>query len=200
MTSRCRSPRATARELNVIERTSAPISARIDPQGRDCQRRRTLLRDPSLCWSTTGGSALCRRSADRERLRILVVMSLVNATLTLPGIAVFILTIVPCGHSNVRSLARSVSKPCAVYCYRLVDTVYHEAFRAIFDANVTHRDSAGIMAIRLRPVRGFAVVADGSASSPRCSHGCLFSSPANAGGAVDPGVPAPARCISRPAP
>ncbi|HEX8842309.1 MAG TPA: protein translocase subunit SecD, partial [Sphingomicrobium sp.] len=45
---------------------------------------------------------------------------------------------------------------------RLIDAVetgYHEAFRAIFDANVTHVISAGIMAyFGSGPVRGFAVV------------------------------------------
>jgi preprotein translocase subunit SecD len=40
-----------------------------------------------------------------------------------------------------------------------VETGYHEAFRAIFDANVTHVISASIMAyFGSGPVRGFAIV------------------------------------------
>jgi len=91
---------------------------------------------------------------------ILGIMSLFNATLTLPGIAGFILTIGAAVDANV--LINERIREEIRRGRRLLDAVetgYREAFRAIFDANVTHVISAAIMAyFGSGPVRGFAVV------------------------------------------
>jgi preprotein translocase subunit SecD len=90
---------------------------------------------------------------------ILGIMAIFNATLTLPGIAGFILTIGAAVDANV--LINERIREEIRRGRRLLDAVetgYHEAFRAIFDANVTHVISAGIMAyFGSGPVRGFAV-------------------------------------------
>ena len=87
-------------------------------------------------------------------------MAVFNATLTLPGIAGFILTIGAAVDANV--LINERIREEIRRGRRLIDAVetgYREAFRAIFDANVTHVISAGIMAyFGSGPVRGFAVV------------------------------------------
>jgi preprotein translocase subunit SecD len=91
---------------------------------------------------------------------ILGIMAMFNATLTLPGIAGFILTIGAAVDANV--LINERIREEIRRGRRLMDAVetgYHEAFRAIFDANVTHVISASIMAyFGSGPVRGFAVV------------------------------------------
>ena len=91
---------------------------------------------------------------------ILGIMAIFNATLTLPGIAGFILTIGAAVDANV--LINERIREEIRRGRRLIDAVetgYREAFRAIFDANVTHVISAGIMAyFGSGPVRGFAVV------------------------------------------
>src|SRR5438270_2045994 len=91
---------------------------------------------------------------------ILAVMAIFNATLTLPGIAGFILTIGAAVDANV--LINERIREEIRRGRRLIDAVetgYREAMRAIFDANVTHVISAGIMAyFGSGPVRGFAVV------------------------------------------
>src|SRR3954447_3099876 len=91
---------------------------------------------------------------------ILGIMAVFNATLTLPGIAGFILTIGAAVDANV--LINERIREEIRRGRRLIDAVetgYHEAMRAIFDANVTHVISASIMAyFGSGPVRGFAVV------------------------------------------
>jgi len=91
---------------------------------------------------------------------ILGIMAMFNATLTLPGIAGFILTIGAAVDANV--LINERIREEIRRGRRLLDAVetgYREASRAIFDANVTHVISAGIMAyFGSGPVRGFAVV------------------------------------------
>jgi preprotein translocase subunit SecD len=91
---------------------------------------------------------------------ILGIMALFNATLTLPGIAGFILTIGAAVDANV--LINERIREEIRRGRRLLDAVetgYREAMRAIFDANVTHVISAAIMAyFGSGPVRGFAVV------------------------------------------
>jgi preprotein translocase subunit SecD len=91
---------------------------------------------------------------------ILGVMAMFNATLTLPGIAGFILTIGAAVDANV--LINERIREEIRRGRRLLDAVetgYREAMRAIFDANVTHVISASIMAyFGSGPVRGFAVV------------------------------------------
>ena len=93
-------------------------------------------------------------------LVILAVMGLLNATLTLPGIAGFVLTIGTAVDANVlinerireeRRRGRGVSQA--------VELGYKEASRTIFEANVTHAIAGLIMVILgSGPVRGFAVV------------------------------------------
>ena len=91
---------------------------------------------------------------------ILAGLALFGAALTLPGIAGFVLTIGAAVDANV--LINERIREEIRRGRRLIDAVetgYHEAFRAIFDANVTHVISAAIMAyFGSGPVRGFAVV------------------------------------------
>ncbi|MBB3909665.1 protein translocase subunit SecD [Sphingomonas desiccabilis] len=93
-------------------------------------------------------------------LVILAVMGMLNATLTLPGIAGFVLTIGTAVDANVlinerireeRRRGRSVIQS--------LELGYKEASRTIFEANVTHA-IAGLIMLLLGsgPIRGFAVV------------------------------------------
>ena len=91
---------------------------------------------------------------------ILGVLALLNGTLTLPGIAGFVLTIGTAVDANVlinerireeRRRGRSV--------VQAVDLGYKEASRTIFEANMTHAISGIIMfLLGSGPVKGFAVV------------------------------------------
>ncbi|MEH3048040.1 protein translocase subunit SecD [Sphingomonas adhaesiva] len=91
---------------------------------------------------------------------ILGVMALINGTLTLPGIAGFVLTIGTAVDANVlinerireeRHRGRGV--------VQAVELGYKEASRTIFEANVTHAISGIIMfVLGSGPVKGFAVV------------------------------------------
>ena len=91
---------------------------------------------------------------------ILGVMAMFNATLTLAGIAGFILTIGAAVDANVlinERIREEIRRGRRMH--DAVETGYREAMRAIFDANVTHVISASIMAyFGSGPVRGFAVV------------------------------------------
>jgi len=78
---------------------------------------------------------------------ILGIMAMFNATLTLPGIAGFILTIGAAVDANVlinERIREELRRGRRIL--DAVDTGYKEAMRAIFDANVTHVISASIMA------------------------------------------------------
>ena len=93
-------------------------------------------------------------------IMILGIMALFNATLTLPGIAGFVLTIGAAVDANVlineriREEARR-----GRHVIQSVEFGYKEASRAIFDANITNVISAAIMfAFGSGPIRGFAVV------------------------------------------
>lgn len=91
---------------------------------------------------------------------ILAVMAIFNATLTLPGIAGFVLTIGAAVDANViinerireeRRRGRRVAQA--------VEHGYSEASRAIFDANITNVIAATLLFIfGSGPIRGFAVV------------------------------------------
>lgn len=91
---------------------------------------------------------------------ILGVMALLNATLTLPGIAGFVLTIGTAVDANVlinerireeRRRGRNV--------VQAIELGYHEASRTIFEANVTHAIAGLIMLILgSGPIKGFAIV------------------------------------------
>lgn len=91
---------------------------------------------------------------------ILAVMALVNATLTLPGIAGFVLTIGAAVDANVlineriREESRRGRRIVAA-----IENGYKEASRAIFDANITNVIAATLLFIfGSGPIRGFAVV------------------------------------------
>jgi len=91
---------------------------------------------------------------------IVGVLAIINGTLTLPGIAGFVLTIGTAVDANVlinerireeRRRGRSV--------IQAVELGYKEASRTIFEANVTHGISGVIMfVLGSGPVKGFAVV------------------------------------------
>jgi preprotein translocase subunit SecD len=93
-------------------------------------------------------------------LMILGVMAIMNTTLTLPGIAGFVLTIGAAVDANV--LINERIREERVKGRRVVQSVemgYQEASRAIFDANITNTIAAVLMfAFGSGPVRGFAVV------------------------------------------
>lgn len=91
---------------------------------------------------------------------ILAIMALLDATLTLPGIAGFILTVGAAVDANVlineriREEQRRGRKVIDA-----VQTGYKEASRAIFDANITNFIGGVLMfSFGSGPVRGFAVV------------------------------------------
>jgi preprotein translocase subunit SecD len=93
-------------------------------------------------------------------LMILGVMALFNATLTLPGIAGFVLTIGAAVDANV--LINERIREEQRRGRRLLDALesgYREASTAIFDANITNTIAAVLMFwFGSGPIRGFAVV------------------------------------------
>jgi preprotein translocase subunit SecD len=93
-------------------------------------------------------------------LMILGIMAVFGTTLTLPGIAGFVLTIGTAVDANVlinervREEQRRGRKP-----FQSVDLGYKEASRTIFDANITHVIAATLMFMfGTGPIKGFAVV------------------------------------------
>ena len=93
-------------------------------------------------------------------LMILGVMAFANTTLTLPGIAGFVLTIGAAVDANVlinERIREERAKGRRVI--QAVETGYKEASRAIFDANITNVIAAVLMFLfGTGPIRGFAVV------------------------------------------
>ncbi len=93
-------------------------------------------------------------------LMILGVMAIANTTLTLPGIAGFVLTIGAAVDANVlinERIREERAKGRRVIA--AVENGYKEASRAIFDANITNVIAAVLMFVfGSGPVRGFAVV------------------------------------------
>jgi preprotein translocase subunit SecD len=92
---------------------------------------------------------------------ILGIMALFNSTLTLPGIAGFVLTIGAAVDANVLINER-IREEHRMRNRNVISSVefgYKEASRAIFDANITNVISAVIMfTFGSGPIRGFAVV------------------------------------------
>ena len=93
-------------------------------------------------------------------LMILGIMAILNTTLTLPGIAGFVLTIGAAVDANVlinERIREERAKGRRVFT--AVENGYREASRAIYDANVTNF-IAGVLLFLFGsgPVRGFAVV------------------------------------------
>ena len=93
-------------------------------------------------------------------LLILGVMALFNATLTLPGIAGFVLTIGAAVDANVLINERIREEQKRGRKVRdAIETGYKEAMTAIFDANITNVIAATLMwYFGSGPIRGFAVV------------------------------------------
>ena len=93
-------------------------------------------------------------------LMILGIMALMNTTLTLPGIAGFVLTIGAAVDANVLINERiREERKRGRRVVAAVENGYKEASRAIFDANITNF-IAGVLLFMFGtgPVRGFAVV------------------------------------------
>jgi preprotein translocase subunit SecD len=93
-------------------------------------------------------------------LMILGIMGLFNATLTLPGIAGFVLTIGAAVDANVLINERIREEQRRGRKIRdAIETGYREASTAIFDANITNVIAAAIMFyFGSGPISGFAVV------------------------------------------
>lgn len=93
-------------------------------------------------------------------LMILGVMALFGTTLTLPGIAGFVLTIGAAVDANVLINERiREERHRGRRVVQSVEMGYKEASRAIFDANITNVIAAVLMAyFGTGPVRGFAIV------------------------------------------
>jgi preprotein translocase subunit SecD len=87
-------------------------------------------------------------------------MAAFNATLTLPGIAGFVLTIGAAVDANVlinERIREELKRGRRVI--DAIDTGYKEASRAIFDANITNVIAAALMFwFGSGPIKGFAVV------------------------------------------
>jgi preprotein translocase subunit SecD len=93
-------------------------------------------------------------------LLILGIMALFNASLTLPGIAGFVLTIGAAVDANVLINERiREEQRRGRRVLDAIDTGYREASTAIFDANITNVIAAALMwYFGSGPIRGFAVV------------------------------------------
>jgi len=93
-------------------------------------------------------------------LMILGIMSLLGTTLTLPGIAGFVLTIGAAVDANVLINERiREERKRGRKVVQAVEMGYKEASRAIFDANITNVIAAVLMFLfGSGPVKGFAVV------------------------------------------
>ena len=93
-------------------------------------------------------------------MMILGIMGIVGTTLTLPGIAGFVLTIGAAVDANVLINERiREERHRGRRVVQAVEMGYKEASRAIFDANITNVIAATLMfAFGTGPVKGFAVV------------------------------------------
>jgi len=93
-------------------------------------------------------------------MMILGVMAVFNTTLTLPGIAGFVLTIGAAVDANVLINERiREERKRGRKVFAAVEAGYREASRAIFDANITNVIAAVLMFLfGSGPVRGFAMV------------------------------------------
>ena len=91
---------------------------------------------------------------------IMGVLALLNGTLTLPGIAGFVLTIGTAVDANVLIYERiREERRRGRNVVQAIEHGYKEASRTIFEANVTHAIAGGIMlALGSGPVKGFAIV------------------------------------------
>ena len=93
-------------------------------------------------------------------LMILGIMAVLNATLTLPGIAGFVLTIGAAVDANVLIYERiREERKKGRRVIAAVENGYKEASRAIYDANITNFIAGALLFLfGSGPIRGFAVV------------------------------------------
>jgi preprotein translocase subunit SecD len=93
-------------------------------------------------------------------LLIIAIMAAINATLTLPGIAGFVLTIGAAVDANVLINERiREEQRRGRGIIQTIEVGYKEASRAIFDANITNVIAAALMfQFGSGPIKGFAVV------------------------------------------
>ncbi len=93
-------------------------------------------------------------------LMLLGIMAILNTTLTLPGIAGFVLTIGAAVDANVLINERiREERKRGRRVFAAVENGYREASRAIFDANITNVIAAMLLFLfGSGPVKGFAVV------------------------------------------
>jgi preprotein translocase subunit SecD len=93
-------------------------------------------------------------------IMILGIMAFFNTTLTLPGIAGFVLTIGAAVDANVLINERiREERHRGRKVFQAVELGYKEASRTIFDANITHIIAAVLMfEFGSGPIKGFAVV------------------------------------------
>ena len=93
-------------------------------------------------------------------LMILGIMAMFGTTLTLPGIAGFVLTIGAAVDANVLIYERiREERARGRRVMQAVEMGYKEASRAIFDANITNVIAAVLMFLfGTGPIKGFAVV------------------------------------------
>jgi len=91
---------------------------------------------------------------------IIGIMAMLNATLTLPGIAGFVLTVGAAVDANVLINERiREEQRRGRPIIQTIETGYREASRAIFDANITNVIAAALMFyFGSGPIKGFAVV------------------------------------------
>ncbi len=93
-------------------------------------------------------------------MMILGIMAMISTTLTLPGIAGFVLTVGAAVDANVLIYERiREERARGRRVVQAVELGYKEASRAIFDANVTNVIAAALMGyFGTGPIRGFAIV------------------------------------------
>lgn len=114
-----------------------------------------------LIWLTYGRFGLYANAAlVLNVLMILGIMAVINTTLTLPGIAGFVLTIGAAVDANVLINERiGEERKRGRRVVAAVENGYREASRAIFDANITNVIAAVLLFMfGSGPVRGFAIV------------------------------------------
>jgi len=92
-------------------------------------------------------------------LLLMAVMSMLGATLTLPGIAGIVLTVGMAVDANVLIFARIREElKAGLNPQQAIHSGYDKAFQTIFDANITTLIVAVILfAVGTGPVKGFAV-------------------------------------------
>ena len=93
-------------------------------------------------------------------LMVLGIMAIINSTLTLPGIAGFVLTVGAAVDANVLINERiREERKRGRRVIAAVETGYKEASRAIYDANITNFIAGSLLVgFGSGPVRGFAIV------------------------------------------